>query len=280
MAIDAQKLRKDYVFTGKGTPAELLADLPKIQGVLDGIKWRSRLLNWCAFGVGGVGVILGVIYTKLFLFLGIGGGIAVAVWASIVGEVLKNTEHLGVTEDILQKLSYDSATRARFEVTMRLKDERKILSTHPHRGGTQTVFLNPWLDVKGKFLDGTVLTENITDLLRERKRKNPRGKTKTKSRRLHVITMRLQYPPGRYGNAMPIALKLKSTFRLPAKSVVKAFKPSPQALVVKAVAQDGVGVKLVQDALLLGCYRILNLARQEASRGSRQGRIKPGETKL
>jgi len=265
MAIDLQKLRKEYVFAGKGTPAELLADLPKIQDLLKSIKTRQILMRSVAVGVGVLG-LAGVVYSTVFIYLGIGGAIGIFVWASKLNAVLKNAQHYGVAEDILQKLSYDTSPRGRFQITVRLKDERKLMAKQPHRGGEQCHYLNPWLDVQGIFLDGTMLTENITDLLRERKRKNANGKTKTKSRSRHIITLRLSYPAGRYGNATPVALKLRSTFRLPTGAVVKAFKPSPKSLAVKALAHEGTDLRGVQDALLLGSYRILNLARQEAAR--------------
>ncbi len=269
MPIDQARLNREYVFAGKGTPAQLLSELPKIQAVLQSIRRKVRALRWSAAVVGVVGVVSGFVFFKPLIFLGIVGLIALLVWAGKSNAVLKNADHCGALEDILQKLSYDSGPKARFVVTMRLKDERKLLSSHPYKTGKQSIYLNPWLDVQGQFLDGTVLTENITDVLRERTKKNPRGKIKSKSRRRHVISMRLQYPAARYGNAAPVALKLKTTFHLPKGAVVKALKPTAQSMVVKAVAEEGVDLKHVQDALLLGLYRILNLAHVETARKSR-----------
>ena len=42
MVIDLKRLHKEYVFAGKGTPAELLADLPFISQTLQWTKLRGK----------------------------------------------------------------------------------------------------------------------------------------------------------------------------------------------------------------------------------------------
>jgi hypothetical protein len=110
-----------------------------------------------------------------------------------------------------------------------------------------------------------VISESCTDLIRRRSKKNARGKTKTKDRRACLLRVQLNYDSAKYGDAALAARALAKPFRLPDGALMKEFSSTDKALAMKTILKSGPtveGMHAANQAMLLGAYRVLNLARQ------------------
>jgi hypothetical protein len=269
MAIDQRKLDKELIFTGRGTLAELLSDTEKIAARENQIKFRAKSLRWLALA--------------LFLALtaaamagkGVPVMVAVLIPAALLGYSLLMSSRIihdrgEFLRLILKMLDHDAGKRGRFEVLLRLRRNREKISEgrHPHDShGKQTFFKDSWLSLSGRLGDGTVISESCIDLIRERKKRNARGKTKTKERRTCLVRVRLDYPSERYGDAIAAARVLRTPFRLPHGAQMKAFNSTDKTLSMKTMVKDdpsAAALDAAHEAVLLGAYRILNLARTRA----------------
>jgi hypothetical protein len=113
--------------------------------------------------------------------------------------------------------------------------------------------------------DGTFIHESCIDLIRQRLKKNARGKVKTKERRICLLRVQLDYNSETYGDATVVAGRLATPFVLPGGAAIKVSNFTPKALAMKAIVKGDVtptNLLKVSEALLLGAYRILNLARR------------------
>jgi hypothetical protein len=167
----------------------------------------------------------------------------------------------------LNMLSQDAGKKGRFQVVLQLTGKREKISEgpNPHGAGRLNLFRDPWLTFGGRLSDGTAISASCADLIRQRVRKNPRGKTKTKERRACLLRVQLDYNSAWYGDAAAAARIIEKPFRLPYGAEMKAFAPTGQALAMKTLVKgDPVAANLhaAGEAMMLGAYRILNRSRQ------------------
>src|SRR5262249_47544746 len=122
--------------------------------------------------------------------------------------------------------------------------------------------------VEGELLDGTDISETVTELTRERTYKNPRNKIKTKTRNRYIAAVRLDYPKDVYGDAQPSSTSLQEQIRVPDSATNRDLRVTEKAIVIKALVDIQEDVAQTLSMLSLGAYRILNLARRSAASGA------------
>jgi hypothetical protein len=266
MPIDQKKLEAEFVFSGQGTPAELTADLGRI-AVLDArIKGRIRMIRWSSLVVFVAMAAMAVTVSSGFTALAIMLPIAILIYSVFAAKGSILQDRVTFLRSILNTLSHDAGKRGRLKVMVHLKNTREKTAENPR----QKLFRDTWLTLDGRLGDGTSIHESCIDLIRQRIKKNARGKTKTKERRVCLLRVQLDYDPTTYGDASIAAHKLASPFRLPTGAAMKSTRFTPKALAMKTIVKGDVtppNLSRTSDALLLGAYRILNVSKQAAAAG-------------
>ena len=271
MAIDQQKLQNEYTFTGRGTAAELVADLDQVALLAKKLKGRATLIRWIALAVFLMLLASAMLFGGFLIALAIFVPIVLLICSFFAGGSSILHDRAEFLRLILNMLQQDAGTRGRFEVLLRLRAKPETISEGPvpnNQSVKQKFLRDSWLSLSARLSDGTVISESCTDLIRRRTRKNARGKTKTKDKRTCLLRVQLNYDSGRYGDAASAAAALKNPFRLAGLAQMKEFRSTDQGLAMKTILKNNPTVAATHSAnqaMLLGAYRILNLARQHVT---------------
>jgi len=265
-AIDQHKLKKEYIFTGRGTVAELVAEMDRVAILEKKLGTRVSLIRWFALVVFLLFAAAALVVSKLMIVLGGLAAIGLLIYSRVVASRIIH-DRVEFLRRMLNMLSQDCGPKGRFQVLLQLHGKREKISEgpNPHGGGRLNVFRDPWLTLGGRLSDGTAISASCADLIRQRVRKNPRGKTKTRERRACLLRVQLNYSPARYGDAAVTARSIEKPFRLPDGAEMKAFTPTGKALAMKTVVKGdpaAASLHAAGEAMMLGAYRILNLSRQ------------------
>jgi hypothetical protein len=266
MAIDPQKLNKEYIFTGRGTAAELMGEIGRVAVMEKKLRGRVRLIGWLAAIVFLLLAASSIKIGKFGLILGVLAGAGLFIYSRTVASRIIH-DRVEFLRLMLNMLSQDCGKKGRFQVLLQLHSKRQKMSEgpNPQGAGRLNLFRDAWLSLGGRLSDGTSISASCADLIRQRVRKNPRGKTKTRERRACLLRVQLDYNSAHYGDASAAAQGIKEPFRLPYGAEMKAFTSTGTALAMKTVVKgDPVAVNLhaAGEAVMLGAYRILNLSRQ------------------
>jgi uncharacterized membrane protein len=283
MSIDVAQLRAKGVYASKTPLSALITDLGEIEQTCR--KWKAyrTRVRWICAGlvvVGPLSLILGNETPAIVLF-----GIF-AIIAAIVGfvhaykyarPVLVHADRCGMVRGLLEIFRDDTDPKSPLSVKMSLADQRVLLKQYEwtqRKKGKQSFFQEDWLTVENEFLDGTSVTESVSDLVRERSYVNPRGKSKKKVRTRHLVNLRLRYPASLYGDASAMPQKLQDGIKTPSTATVRSVRVSDGDIKLKATVNSTTDLTKTCAMLLLGAYRILNLSRKVAARqGSAKGGV-------
>jgi hypothetical protein len=89
-------------------------------------------------------------------------------------------------------------------------------------------YIDPWLGIEGRLLDGTHFSLEMIERIdmRHRSRTNARGKTKSKTRRLSdaLLRIRLRVKPSRYQHLGRLAPRAKGAVQLPQGARLKGLR--------------------------------------------------------
>jgi hypothetical protein len=268
-AIDQQKLNNEYVFTGRGTVAELVSEMGRVAILEKKLRTRVLLIRWLALVVFLLLAASTIKIGPFGLILGVLAGAGLLIYSRAVASRIIH-DRVEFLRLMLNMLSQDSGKKGRFQVLLQLTGKRQKISEgpNPHGIGRLNLFRDPWLTLGGRLSDGTAISASCADLIRQRVRKNPRGKTKTKERRACLLRVQLDYNSAWYGDAAAAAHSIEKPFRLPYGAEMKAFTcTAGRALAMKTLVKgDPVAANLhaAGEATMLGAYRILNHSRQRA----------------
>jgi hypothetical protein len=271
MANDQQKLNKEFTFAGRGTAAELVTELDQIAILEKTLKGRASLIRWVALAAFVVLLAPAIFFGALFIVLAVLVPTGLLVYSGFAGGSSILHDRVEFLRLILNMLQQDAGKRGRFEVLLRLRAKPETISEGPiphNKRVKQKLLRDAWLSLSGRLSDGTAISESCTDLIRRRTKKNARGKTKTKDQRACLLRVQLNYDTEKYGDAAVAARALEKPFRLPDGAQMKAFTSTDKALAMKTILKSNptvAGMHAVNGAMLLGAYRILNLARQRAA---------------
>ncbi len=266
VAIDQQKLNKEYIFTGRGTVAELVGEMGRVAVMEKKLKIRVFFIRCLAVVVGLLLAASVIKIGKFGLILGLLAGAGIFIYASTVASRIIH-DRVEFLRLMLNMLSQDAGKKGRFQVLLQLHAKRERVSEGPGIQGRAELrlFRDPWLTFGGRLRDGTVISASCADLIRQHVKKNPRGKTKTKERRACLLRVELDYNSAWYGDAAAAAHGIEKPFRLPDGAEMKAFTPNGRALAMKTVVKGdpaAASLHAAGEAMMLGAYRILNLSRR------------------
>jgi hypothetical protein len=275
MAVDVERLRAERVYESRAPLGTLAGDLLQIEALAAGWRaGRKRLF------LAGAGTLLA---GGLFLFLFFPAGIVLIAIALFLFSrakaqpkaVANHPERCAFAKSLagMLELDTDSKTPAGFRLAFAPKEEVLSEKALPHRkNGKEQLCKSTWFSVETTFLDGTDFTETIDDLVRRRSFKNPRGKSKTKTRTRSLIAMRFSYPADVYGDLTPLGAKMQKEIRLPQSASVRGLEVNDRAVKVKALVTNSDDLAQTSSMLALGVYRMLNLSRKLAARKRAQAK--------
>jgi hypothetical protein len=265
-AIDLQKLNKEYIFTGRGTVAELVSEMGRVAVMEKKLKSRVSLIR-CLAVVAFLLLAATVIKIGMFgIILGVVAGIGLFIYSRAVASRIIH-DRVEFLRLMLNMLGQDCGKKGRFQVLLQLHSKREKISEgpNPHGGGKLRLLRDPWLTFSGRLHDGTAISASCADLIRQQVKKNARGKIKTKERRACLLRVQLDYNSEWYGDAAAAAHGMEKPFRLPDGAEMKAFIPTGKALAMKTVVKGdpaAASLHAAGEAIMLGAYRILNFSRQ------------------
>lgn len=281
MAIDVRKLQSDGTYQAEGPLSSILNDIEQIGNFLQQIEIQRR--NYRKFG--GIsmaaGLVLAVLASVLHLnalgflaFLAFATGVGLYIYSFVYGRSM-HTHHsrYELLKELFQLLQQDAGARSSFSVKLALKPQPTELRSEPwadRKNGKQQFFEEDYLSIEGELLDGTVLSENLTELTRKRSFTNPRGKSKTKSRCRYLLAFKFRYPSDVYADARPAQQALREEIRVPPSANVRETRVDDKAITVKSMVASADEIVRTTAMTCLGAYRILNLARRVRATGGAQ----------
>ena len=271
MPIDQQKLTKEFVYAGRGTAAELLAGLDQITQLEAKLKRKPVRIRWASLAAFVIFAVLTFILGPLFALLAIIVPIGLLIYSAFVGPPPILHDRIELLRLSLNTLNQDAGKKSRFDVLMPLCSRKQLISEGPNprkAGGKQLLYKDPWLTLSGRLGDGTSISQTFVELIRERTKRNARGKTKRKGLRRATVRLQMTYNPAIYGDASVASSRLRAPIRLPSGVQLKSMNATNTSLAVKALTKSDVSAKILNstsEAMLLGAYRVLNLARRGAA---------------
>jgi hypothetical protein len=193
-------LRKKRVDLNR--PIDEILALLKPMAACDKLADKSRTKMGCTFGVG---VVVSIIL--LILFSNIGWSIVtLPVFVLVVGAVIfflvmwiflrqidvsNNFRSFTLPVLSVMREDFDASKPMRLRmnldppnVSLKKTNESKPYSKGVYHKIIDTTYVDPWMSVSAVLVDGTKLSWNVTDEVRERKKtkKNARGKYKSKTK--------------------------------------------------------------------------------------------------
>lgn len=273
MALDVQRLRTQYIYEGRGPFGSLLAEVEEIGRVLDASRAHRRKLRWwslyCLIASVVVFIASIVVDSPIVLQLAMIAFIAcIALFIysfMYANKLVRHRNRHDLLKQLLAIIQQDAHSKAPFAVRLSIVSAPQLLSEGEwtaRKKGKQKFFKESWLSIEGPLLDGTTLSEDVTELSRKRTYKNPRGKYKTKTRSRYLLTLRFVYSKELYGDARPAQVALREQVRVPPSATVRGVRVSEKAITMKGLVQLEKDVAQTSGMLSLGTYRILNLARR------------------
>ena len=276
MAFDQQQLEKHGIYETKSSLSGLLSDLDQIARIAAAMevqrKKRRNLGIWILVG-GLVGVVAGLA-TGIGALVGLSvlaiiGGPCWIIYASVTaGKLCDHPVRLQIARERIAMIQQDSSPQAHFSIRLALASNPVKLSDAEwsrRKNGKEQLFEESWLSLEGHLLDGTVIADEIKDLIRKRTYSNPRGKRKTKSRINYLVNIRFYYPKKLYGDARPAEQALHGEVKVAGSAALRSVRVTEKAIALKALVGLNKDITQTVGMLSVGGYRILNLARRMAA---------------
>jgi hypothetical protein len=260
------------VYESREPVGNLATDLDLVQSLAAG--WhaaRRRLALAAAFAL--LGGVIG-----LFTFYPVGIVlVAAGVWflyrmKQHPRAVANHMERCAYGKSMAAMLRPDADPKAPVAIRLTFDPKQETLSDGalPNRkNGRQRLYKVAWFSLEASLHDGTTFSETVDDVVRQRSFKNPRGKSKTKTRTRSLIAMRFDYPPETYGDLTPLREKMQAEIQLPGGAAVRGLEVTGRNVKVKALVNGSAGSAYLAQAsamLALGVYRMLNLSREIQAR--------------
>jgi hypothetical protein len=280
MAIDKKQLETAGTYQARGPLRSILEDMDEIGIFLGEIEGKRRKFR----KFGGIAMLAGLLlaiaasilhigFLPALTFLAFATGVGLYIYSFVYGRAM-HTHHsrYELLKKLVEVLQRDADPRSPFSVKLALKPQPTLLRDEPwadRTNGKQKFFEEDYLAIEGELLDGTVLSENLTELTRKRSFTNPRGKSKTKTRSRYILALKFRYPTDVYVDARPAQQALHEEIRLPPSANVRDMRVDEKAINVKSMVKIEKEIVQATTMTCLGAYRILNLARRAAGGGAK-----------
>ena len=281
MAIDKKQLQSAGIYQANAPLSSILDEVEQIVCFLQEIESERRKLRKFGglFIAGGLvlAIVSGVLNIKalgFLAFLGFTTGVGLFIYSFVYGRAMHGHQsRCQLVKELFKVHQQDADPRSPFSVRLAMKSQPTLVKEEPwadRKNGKQKFFQEDYLSIEGELLDGTVLSENLTELTRKRSFTNPRGKSKTKTRSRYILALKFRYPNDLYKDARPAQQALHEGVRVPSSANVRELRVDEKAITVKSMVK--VEGEIVQASAMscLGAYRILNLARRMAATGGAQ----------
>jgi len=278
MAIDTKQLQTAGTYQAQAPLRSILDDIDEIGKFLGEIENKRRKLR----RYGGISMLAGLLlaiaasilhirFLPFLTFLAFATGVGLYIYSFVYRRAM-HTHHsrYELLKKLLELVQRDADARSSFSVKLAMKPQPTLLKDEPwpdRKNGKQKFFEEDFLSVEGELLDGTVLSENLTELTRKRSFTNPRGKSKTKIRSRYILALKFRYPTDVYVDARPAQQALHEEIRVPTSANVRDMRVDEKAITVKSMVKSDQEIVQAAAMTCLGAYRILNLARRMAATG-------------
>jgi hypothetical protein len=180
---------------------EILALLRPL-AACDKVADKSRTKMGCSFGIGIVlSIVLLIVLSNvgwsavtllvLAVFVAVVIGLGVLYFFTRRIDLSNNFRSFSLPVLSLMREDFDASkpVNLRMNLDPPTASSKKTAESAPYNKGVyhkiiDTTYVDPWMTVSAVLVDGTKLSWNVTDEIRERKKtkKNPRGKYKTKTK--------------------------------------------------------------------------------------------------
>ena len=269
MAVDVNRLRRECVYQAS-TPLEAVAgDLAQIETLAT--AWRAARKR--LFLAGAISIALGVVGLAAYVPVGlmlIALGVCFFVRTrSRPRAVANGAARRELAKSVAAMLAHDAEPNSPTAIRLAFNPKRELLSEDPlpHRkNGKQRLYKASWFSIETTLCDSTVFTETIEDLIRQRSFTNPRGKSKVKTRTHTLLAMRFAYSQKVYGDATPLAARMRQEIQVPSTASVRGLEVTARIVKVKALVTQSSDLAPAGSMLALGVYRMLNLSRELQAR--------------
>jgi hypothetical protein len=283
MSYDAAQLKATGIYASELPLPALIGEINQVEQTC--LRWKASRtrMRWIAVGLIVAGVFSAILLNEFTVMLLFGivaaiSGIALIVFAQKNARAaLAHVERCASARALVEALRDDTHPKSPVKVKLLLNNDRNLLNQYDwtaRKKGKQSFYEADWLTVENSFLDGTTVTESVTDLVRERSYVNPRGKWKKKIRTRHLVSLRLRYPAELYGDASASPEQLQSAVKTPSTAMVRSVQVSPADIKLKATVNSTPDLTRTCTMLLLGAYRILNFSRKVTSRRQAGGGVR------
>lgn len=289
--------KRDLTYRNEAPCARILEDLGRMaQWQREGAQRRARLttLAWVSPLAG-----LFLLFAVFFVSNGLDSGAEAIAWlyyfvplllfvvplVTIISREFLSTAGVDPRrqELVLQTMTLlqeDVSPEALLTLQMDLRPADhadKLAGTRTTRTGWNSKhYLDPWLSLQGRLLEGTSFQLDMTESLdqRSRSKRSRSGKTRYKTRRMEesFVRLRLRVKPERYTQLLRIGEQARGAVRLPQGARLKALRVEEDRLDltvrmnapwVSAQAADAISVAgtHVVAMAFLSLFHILHLSR-------------------
>jgi len=278
MAINTEQLGKQGSYEAKVPLPSVLGDLDQILRIIQERQAFRKKLRLYAGLCLVIGIVVGITAATInngLLFGFVSFPAFVACLALFIysfvysNQMLKHRNRCDLLKQLAASVQQDAGGNAAFSVRLALANSSKLVSEAPwdqRKNGKQQFFEDQWIALEGRLLDGTALTESVTELMRKRSFTNPRGKHKTKTRSRYLLNLCFDYPADLYGDPR-LVRQQPEDIRVPASANVKDVRVTDQSIAVKAMVLDPEEIMQTSAMLSLAVYQILKSSRRLASQG-------------
>lgn len=280
MPLNLAQFRKQLTYQDCTSGGVILQTLREIAEVDRWAQKQIKKFTFLLFSFASLGFVTLLISSSLLQLVVLGfviGGVLFSITrlAQLSRLDVPDLRH-HLPRKILQLLNRDrnGATDVKIHLDFRSStDPRKKVEEGPHpyrRGWKVKIFEDKWLTLSGEFLDRTLFDLSIAEVYKTSSgwKKSRSGKSKHKSKTKFkgtFISLRLKYPPQKYGAAKVLKQEASEAIKLPGFANLKRIKVTDRAIFLAVKIGDRPsyieGIYETISVMFLSLYQILNLAK-------------------
>jgi uncharacterized membrane protein len=281
-------VQKNHTYRSTASIAAMSQNLRGIAQLQQDITRKKTRFTWIAVGAF-AGAFISVFVTTLMppirillIIVGVFLGIYAAIMVSHQGKIEFVKYRYSLLERLLNVLGRDIQNSAHVNLVAvfskpNLAQKKQDTIPHPIRKDWKLDrFCDRWLDLKGRFLDGSRFDLSVTEFYQKaygwKRGSSGKSKYKTKSKsKGWEVALTLKYSARKYGATQVLQQEIRDAIQLPNQSVLKELEIKPKSIhlvvKVKPEAPNSSDENLEEDLyrtitmMFLSLYQILNLAK-------------------
>lgn len=252
VTFDDQDFKRSLQYKSSATAESVVSDMAHLRQ-FDG-EQEKQIQIWTAVGALGIGVVIiggiclfsgsttpGIVLAVIGLVMAIAGFSIKA----IRGRLNLDDRRYELVAGLLKLLSKDMPSEAPVDVSLDFRahnDADKFLRNGKVSYWNVKYFVDRWLEMRGRFIDGTKYSVTVIEKQQDRSRtkRSASGKIKHKSKVKNcseaIITLRIKEK--RYPNAKELYRELNKTLQLPPWVELKSIKAEGDLLTMRATTSN------------------------------------------